>query len=67
MSEKTYTAKDHGPNGWGVSTYIDGRFSQTLFALTEAEAIGMAVRWCGRLGFFGIYLVYALRIHHHRV
>jgi hypothetical protein len=45
MSERTYKAKDYGPNGWGVSTYIDGRFSQTLFGFTEGEAIGMAARY----------------------
>jgi hypothetical protein len=45
MSQRTYTVKGYGPNGWGVSTYIKGRFSQTLFGFTEAEATGMGARY----------------------
>ena len=45
MTERTYQAKDYGPNGYRVSTHIDERFSQTLFGFTEAEAIRMAARY----------------------
>jgi len=45
MSERTYRAVKYGPNDWGVSTFIDCRFSQTRSGITEAETKGMSMRY----------------------
>jgi hypothetical protein len=37
MTERIYTAKDYGSNGWGVTTDANGRFSQTLFWFYGSE------------------------------